>query len=677
MANAEKIVDYVSGLLSNLIPKPADAILKPLIKPVGDNLKAWLSEKETQKALLEAAQNAESDFREQAKEKFGNDKLTQAVASFPMHNGELFQAALQSLPSHFNETFLANHISNDLSKYWSGEFTLAEIQDGTALYIDCLRVRLLRVNGFADIVTRLAILRTDRRTEDILEIVKEILSLLSELLKKDGTANVLRSLHQLPPAPADFTGREAIVADILNDFDGHKGATISGLTGMGGIGKTALGLAVAHQIPDKYPDAQIFLDLKGTTTPLSVVDIARYVILQFQPGADLRGLDETNFSGAYQSVLHGRHALIFLDNASDAGQITPLIPPAPCALLVTSRRIFSVAGIKTHKVGTLQEKEAIDFLLTLCPRINDKAAELAQACAYLPLALRIAGSFLKVNMNWRVDKYLAELKSTKGRLETLAKSRAGAELITEPDVLATFELSYNQLKDEEKKNWRALGVFPAPFDGSAAAAVWGIGDEETDNLLAVFMRYSLAEYNETSARYELHDLLAEYARSQMQSGEEQEICLKHATHYKDILSAADDLYLKGNDNILVGLRLFDMEWEHIRTGQAWAVATMINNRVSSELCIAYSDAGAYVLNLRQHPREKIRWLELAISASREIGDRRGEGADLGNLGNTYHGLGEEEKGIELVKQALVIFEAIESPNAQWARNKLKEWNVLE
>ena len=75
----------------------------------------------------------------------------------------------------------------------------------------------------------------------------------------------LSSLHQLPPAPADFTGREKLVEELLKDFESHKGATISGLTGMGGIGKTALGLVVAHQIVEKYPDAQIFLDLKGTT----------------------------------------------------------------------------------------------------------------------------------------------------------------------------------------------------------------------------------------------------------------------------------------------------------------------------------------------------------------------------------------------------------------------------
>lgn len=91
----------------------------------------------------------------------------------------------------------------------------------------------------------------------------------------------LNTLHQLPPAPADFTGRAELISQLLSDFNAHKGATISGLTGMGGIGKTALGLEVANQIKNQYPDAQIFLDLKGTTAPLSALDIIRHVILSF------------------------------------------------------------------------------------------------------------------------------------------------------------------------------------------------------------------------------------------------------------------------------------------------------------------------------------------------------------------------------------------------------------
>jgi hypothetical protein len=228
-----------------------------------------------------------------------------------------------------------------------------------------------------------------------------------------------RSLHQLPPAPADFTGREAELKAVLDDLSKNRGSAIRGLTGMGGIGKTALGLVIANHLKDKYPDAQIFLDLKGTTKPLNATDIIRHVIPSFEPTADLRTLDDANMFAAYQSVLYGKKVLLFFDNARSAEQIVPLRPPDTCALLITSRWKFSVPGLQTCRVDVMSENDAKAFLLELCPRIEDKAAELAKACAYLPLALRIAGSFLQVNNDWSVKKYLSQLNDRKKRLSTL------------------------------------------------------------------------------------------------------------------------------------------------------------------------------------------------------------------------------------------------------------------
>jgi tetratricopeptide (TPR) repeat protein len=477
---------------------------------------------------------------------------------------------------------------------------------------------------------------------------------------------VFRSLHQLPPAPADFTGREELIAQLIADFEKGKGATITGqpiqgLTGMGGIGKTALGLVVAHQTMKDYPDAQIFLDLKGVTTPLSAIEVMRHVILSFEPTIDLRTLDEANLSATYHSVLGGKKALLFLDNARSAEQIAPLRPPETCAMLVTSRWTFSVPGLRTHRVGVMNEGDAKDFLLELCPRIGDAehaAAELAKACAYMPLALRIAGSFLQVNGDWGVEKYLTILNDRKHRLATFEQSREDAELTAEPDLLATFELSYSQLAEESRKRWRMLAVFPTSFDVSAAGAMWDLDEDTTRKLLGSLCRYSLLDYHEISSRYGLHDLLGDYALSQMQNGEEQEARLKHASHYKSVLSMADGLYLEGGEKVLMGLRLFDLEWENIRTGQAWAASVEGNNRAITELCIAYLFAGTYVLDLRLHPRELIHWLEGAISAAREIGDRPHEAFVLRKLGTAYQALGEARKSIALYEQALVIMREI-------------------
>ena len=463
----------------------------------------------------------------------------------------------------------------------------------------------------------------------------------------------LSSLHQLPPPPADFTGRETLIDQLLTDFNSHKGATISGLTGMGGIGKTALGLVVANQLKGKFPDAQIFLDLKGTTEPLNAVEIARHVILSFEPSADLRALNESNMHAAYQSVLHGKQVFLYFDNARSAAQISPLVPPTSCALLVTSRWTFPVAGLSVHKLGVLKEAESIDFLLEICPRIGDNATELARTCGYLPLALRIAGSFLQVNSDWGIDKYLSQLRDRKRRLEMFKQSHDDAEIL-EADLRATFDLSYTALSEEDRMRWRMLGVFSMSFGSSAVQAMWETDEDETTKTMGLLRRYSLLEFEENLSRFSLHDLLSDYSLSQMDAAEEQETRLKHALHYNDILSVADDLYLEGSEKILLGLRLFDLEWDHIRTAQAWVAATRSTNRYSLELCTAFPNSGTYILSLRQHPRDKIQWQDVALAAAREIGDRRGEGADLGNLGNAYADLGDAKKAIEFYERRIGI-----------------------
>ena len=584
-------------------------------------------------------------------------------------------------------------------------------------YLKLLTKELMLADDvFRDNIAALAIVESNLLEQRQVELLEKIAEKIVN--QQATTQQTLRSLHQLPQPPADFTGRKELIEQLLNDFNSHKGATISGLTGMGGIGKTALGLKVAHKVADMYPDAQIFLDLKGTTTPLSAVDIARHVILSFEPTADLRALDETNFQPVYQSVLHGKKALLFFDNARSADQIAPLTPPATCAMLVTSRWTFNVSGLKNRRVDVMGEDEAVMFLLELCPHIAEKALELAKTCGYLPLALRIAGSYLRVNDHLSVETYLNELIDHTKRLSALENSHQQSELGKEhPNLVAAFELSYNSLSEDNQKCWRMLGVFPAKFASTAVQTMWETDETETGKLLGLFRRYSLMEFDEISGRYSLHDLLTDYALVQLDGEEEQQARFTHASHYKEVLGAADDLYLEGGDNILLGLKLFDIEWENIQIGQAWTSQVEKREKPILQLLAQYPDAGVYVLSLRQHPRERIEWLESSVLASREIGDRRGEGAalgnlglayaalgdakkaiefyeqaliidreigdrrgegaDLGNLGNALYGMGKQEKGIGMMKQALEIFETIESPNAQWARNKLKEWGVEE
>ncbi|HMD82664.1 MAG TPA: hypothetical protein VKE92_15215 [Anaerolineales bacterium] len=251
------------------------------------------------------------------------------------------------------------------------------------------------------------------------------------------------------------------------------------------------------------------------------------------------------------------------------------------------------------------------------------------------------------------------------------QSHDDAEIL-EADLRATFDLSYAALSEKDRMRWRMLGVFSMTFGSSAVQAMWETDEDETTKTMGLLRRYSLLDFEENLSRFSLHDLLSDYALSQMSAAEEQEARLKHAVHYNDMLSGADDLYLAGGEKILLGLRLFDLEWDHIRTAQAWVAATRSTNRYSLELCTAFPNSGAYILSLRQHPRDKIQWQEIALAAAREIGDRRGEGNALFNMGLALEGLEEKDRALESVRQALQIYDAIESPVAERARNKLRE-----
>ncbi len=329
------------------------------------------------------------------------------------------------------------------------------VKKATDFYIQILTEELaLEDETFRENVRALSDLHT-------VQILKRVEQHLANQSSVNQEHLILRSLHQLPPAPADFTGREEQLQQVLEPLAQHKGAAISGLTGMGGIGKTALGLVAAHKIESQYPDAQIFLDLKGVTEPLSASDALRHVILSFEPKADLREANEDQLAALYQSLLADKKVLVFMDNARDAAQVRSLIPPEACALLITSRATFSMPGLRIHHVDVLKDDEAKNFLLELCGRIGDKATELAMECGNMPLALRIAGSFLQINDQVSVDSYLLDLTNK-------LQGNTIVEYVNQGDIRANLEqyekyLLYAQRIDDTKGEITALGNLGANY----------------------------------------------------------------------------------------------------------------------------------------------------------------------------------------------------------------------
>jgi len=448
-------------------------------------------------------------------------------------------------------------------------------------------------------------------------------------------------LRQLPADLADFIGREAEVAKLLAVLRGGAGqAAISALGGLGGVGKTALAVHVAHKLAPDYPEAQIVVDLMGTSeSPLSPAAAMGNVIRAFHPEAHLPE-DPREMEGLYRSVLHGKRAFLLLDNARDAAQVRPLLPPAPCGVLVTSRRTMVLPGVQPLNLDVLPQAQAVELLTTILGpgrASPDELENLARLCGHLPLALRVAGSFLAVQLNWTVSEYLGALADERERLRRLKDDM--------DDVEATLGLSAAQLVREHPDlaaRWQMLSVFLASFDRRAAGAVWKTeADEARDNLSELLSR-SLILFDPDKRRYRLHDLMRLVAKNAFEyAGEEpdreveairlNQALLRHATHYFGVLHAVKELYKMGGEAIQIGLNLFDTEWDNIRAGQAWAVTHSEVEEAAAHLCNSYPDAGVHVLYLRLHPHELISWLKAALKAARHLHEKGFEGGHLANL----------------------------------------------
>ncbi len=487
------------------------------------------------------------------------------------------------------------------------------------------------------------------------------LHLLGASGEKAVSALSLRpSRFQLPPVKAGFTGRETDLETlrVLHSHNGGAAAIITGLGGMGGIGKSELAKVLAHQWRPHFPDAQIWLDGYGTRTdppPPAPGDLIARVIRAFHPQAGQLPDDLTALQALYRQTLEGKRALVVLDNAADATQAGLLVPPEGCGLIVTARRSFLVGGKAPHLVGRLPEHEAIDLLREICPDLGEAdAAAVAVRCGGLPLALRLAGAHFALDgaSPASVAAYLAALAG--GRLATLDADAADAGEVT---IQETLRLSVDPLPAAERAAWLRLGVFVGDFDATAARAV--VGEAADPALLARLCRRNLLERETTSGdgeRYRLHDLTADYACDRLVAEEGEDArdaaTLAHAGHYTAVAVDSQRLYLAGNS--LAGLALFDRERVQIEGAFAWLVARPDVSSADRFLLVLVDGVVYTGQALRFLPHQRIAWLEAQAAAARRLGDREAEGSALGNLGIAHADLGETGRTIGYFEQQLEI-----------------------
>ena len=472
------------------------------------------------------------------------------------------------------------------------------------------------------------------------------------ILDSSGASVSFPVPHQIALPPQDFTGREDVLLELAGLFERDR--VIVGLRGMGGVGKTALAFALAEIVKDRFPDGQIFVSMMGTSPQTrSAAEAMAQVIRSYQPALRLPE-SEAELANLYRSELNGKRALLLLDNALGYEQVRPMLPPAECSLIVTSRRKFNLPGMTLKDLDVLKLDKAVELLLSTAgedhlggwPEKKSSWENLARLCGCLPVALRAAGSFLANTPDSSLEQYARELQDEKRRLERIGKEGV------EEGLDLKLSLSFSRLPDETAQVFRQLSIFPSDFDSKADEEIC---QDEGHSHLSELLRWSLVEFQRpepaSEGRYHLHDLVRLFAASL--SKKERNLNRRHAAYYQELLWKANSLLLQGGDFMREGLQLFDLEWTNIQMGQNWAATNIDEDLETARICSNFAWTGS-ILSLRLHPEENVRWLQAALSSARLIKSRDDEGVHLGNLGNAYVDLGKTRKAIEYYEQALTI-----------------------
>ncbi|MGW6016132.1 AfsR/SARP family transcriptional regulator [Streptomyces sp. NPDC055210] len=322
---------------------------------------------------------------------------------------------------------------------------------------------------------------------------------------------------QLPADLAAFVGREAELAEAAR-LPSAGAVVISAIAGMAGVGKTTFAVHWARQVADRFPDGQLYLNLRGfdpVGLPVPPEQALRTLLESL--GANAHGLsqDIDTLAARYRTLLAGKRVLLLLDNARDAAQVRPLLPGAPgCLVIVTSRNrlagLVAVDGAHPLHLDVLSQQEARELLARRLGQRRvtaepDAIKEIIARCARLPLALAITAARAATRPAIPLASIAAELRDSADGLD------AFHEFDTAADVRAVFSWSYHALTPDAARLFRLLALHPGPdISLPAATSLVALVARRTRQLLGELIQAHLVD-EVVPGRYMSHDLLRAYA----------------------------------------------------------------------------------------------------------------------------------------------------------------------
>ncbi|MEC3914778.1 AfsR/SARP family transcriptional regulator [Nocardia sp. CDC160] len=334
---------------------------------------------------------------------------------------------------------------------------------------------------------------------------------------------------QLPPDTADFTGRQELVRELCGVLGAHR--PIVAISGMGGVGKTALALHVAHRIRDMYPDGQLYVDLFGAGAAPAEPEHVLGAFLRALGVAQKEipvGLAER--AALFRSAISGRRMLVVLDNAADATQVAPLLPgESGCAVLVTARRpLTALPGVRSAALRVLEPEEAVELFARIVGAARvaaepEAVRRIVELCGLLPMAVRIVAARVAARPRWTV---VSEAERLAAERYDLDRFRAGDLALT-----AAFRAGYDQLPVDAARAFRLLAVADLPdLPLAAIAAVLDTIEPLAEDLCEELVDRGMLE-SVGRGRYHYHDLMRLFALGRPGSDSEPDVTARLLDYY--------------------------------------------------------------------------------------------------------------------------------------------------
>jgi DNA-binding SARP family transcriptional activator len=524
---------------------------------------------------------------------------------------------------------------------------------------------------------------------------------------------------QLPADIADFTGRVSHLIQLRGLLavaargDGRAAMTVAVVAGTPGLGKTTLAVHAAHALRREFPGGQLYVGLRGASAqPARPEEVLARLLRDLGVPPDQIPAAPEERAALYRTRLTDRRVLIVLDDARDAAQVRPLLPgSASCAVIVTARhRLADLSGSRLVDLDVLDDDEARRLLTAIIGEERTAAEpgpvrDVLDACAGLPLAIRIAGARLTARRGWAVRTLARRLADQRRRVDELTEGDMA--------VRACFDVSFESLRHlatgagvDPSHAFRLLGTWQGPsISLQAAAALLGEPEDPVADALEVLVDAHLLESPEPEW-YKFHDLLRAYAAERAEAQEPPQTvtggldrvlrwylatadaAASVVAPYRDRVpdAAADgaltfatadealDWTRRERANLVAATRqaadsgLHDVAWKlpvaimacFDRHGYRTEWITTHRIALPSARAAADQAGEAWVLHnigmalSQQQSDDAIGYLQQALELRRQLGDRRGQAQAANNIAFDYQLRGMHAQAIPALQDALKL-----------------------